>query len=80
MGNTFWTPVVRIAGFDQLDQIHPAEDTNQWLAVLKRELTGFLKGMQEFLVYRPLSRPRKKPSRWMGEGVRGFSLPNALLR
>jgi hypothetical protein len=34
MGNTFWTPVVRIAGFDQLDQIHPAEDTSQWLAVL----------------------------------------------
>ena len=39
-----------------------------------RELAGFLKGMEEFLVYRPLPRPRKKPSWWMGEGVLGFSL------
>jgi len=34
MRNPVWTPVVRITGLEQLDQIHLAEVTNQWLAVL----------------------------------------------
>jgi len=34
MRNLVWTPVVRITGFEQLDEIRLAEDTNQWLAVL----------------------------------------------
>ena len=32
--NPVWTPVVRITGFEQLDQIHLAEVTSQWLALL----------------------------------------------
>ena len=45
-----------------------------------RELAGFLKGMEEFLVYRPLPRLRKNP---IDGGARGIEdshcLPNAFI-
>ena len=163
MRNTFWIPVVRVTGFEQLDRIHLAEDrlrlkcdgtraetrfrlsakrtspftsarapvqsttgsrgvwisgSNAGYTVFRgsvkstgyplhspvstslplpyvtvchhisnglyqsvagsfeydRELAGFLRGIGDFMVYRPLPIPRKKPNWLRGDGVRGFSL------